>query len=576
MPQPLPFGDASASTRLSMTTQDLIPQSRAERLIALGRAVIAAAAFGAIYIDPLEPSLHPTATYALLVGYTLYALVFAAWTLAGPAGTSHAVRLGSHLFDLTFFAAVNYLTAGASSPFFVFFVFSIVCAMLRFGRRGTLYTAFAAFATFIVAVLARMDIVELELNRFIIRCVYLLVIASLLVYVSDYQQRIQGDLARIVRWRRTPSHSYEQLVEEMMREPALIFEAKRVILAYEYLATRFGFIGTMTNGELACSPMPREHVELFFDTPATQTYVRSGSYAAITEEATVAPPRPAPALPPEIVDAYDINDVVATPFTGDFVRGRLLLLDGRPPLLEEVNLARIAAAVIASRLDHFHAGEQLQRGAVAEERVRVARDLHDSVLQALTGVALQLRTLPRLALRDAAAAEQRLEEIEATIVAAQKDLRWFIEQLHADHRREDDEAAVIAERLLSMSERFEKQWGMSVDADVAPVIHLLPVGMRHEVYTIVSEAVANAAKHASAKSVRVNARVDDGDVCIDVVDDGKGFAFRGRFNAAELARQKAGPVTLRDRVTTLGGSMTIDSSERGAEIAIRLPLRSAR
>src|ERR1051326_443480 len=336
MPQPLPFGDASASTRLSMTTQDLIPHSRAERLIAPPRRpVTAAASFGPIYIDPLEPSLHPTATYALLVGYTLYALVFAAWTLAGPAGTSHAVRLGSHLFDLTFF------------------VFSIVCAMLRFGRRGTLYTAFAAFATFIVAVLARMDIVELELNRFIIRCVYLLVIASLLVYGADSQQRIRGDLARIVRWGRTPSRSYEQLVEEMMREPALIFEAKRVILAYEYLATRFGFIGTMTNGELACSPMPREHVELFFDTPATQTYVRSGSYAAITEEATVAPPRPAPAPPPEVVDAYDINDVVATPFTGDFVRGRLLLLDGRPPLLDEVNLARIAAAVIASRLDPF-------------------------------------------------------------------------------------------------------------------------------------------------------------------------------------------------------------------------------
>src|ERR1043166_1076068 len=103
--------------------QDLIPQSRAERLIALGRAVIAAAAFGAIYIDPLEPSLHPAATYALLVGYTLYALAFAAWTLVGPAGSPRAARLVSHVFDLAFFAAVNYLTAGASSPFFVFFIF---------------------------------------------------------------------------------------------------------------------------------------------------------------------------------------------------------------------------------------------------------------------------------------------------------------------------------------------------------------------------------------------------------------------------------------------------------------------
>jgi hypothetical protein len=237
--------------------EDLIPQSRAERLIAIGRAVIAAAAFGAIYIDPLEPSLHPTATYVLLIGYSLYALAFALWTIAAPAGSSHAVRIGSHIFDLAFFSAVNYLTAGASSPFFVFFVFSIVCAMLRFGRRGTLYTAVAAFVTFMLAVVARMDIVELELNRFIIRCVYLVVIASLLIYVADYQQRIQSDLARIVRWRRTPSSTYARLIEEIMREPALIFGAKRVLLVYEHLASRFGFLGTLTGDALVCVPMPR-------------------------------------------------------------------------------------------------------------------------------------------------------------------------------------------------------------------------------------------------------------------------------------------------------------------------------
>ena len=123
--------------------------------------------------------------------------------------------------------------------------------------------------------------------------------------------------------------------------------------------------------------------------------------------------------------------------------------------------------------------------------MRVARDLHDSVLQSLTGVALQLRTLPRIMLRDAALADQRLGEIEQTITAAQKDLRWFIEQLHTEHRREDEEAAVIAERLLSMSQRFEKQWGLTVDADVAPIIHLLPVPMR-QYYLLMSAAAFRA------------------------------------------------------------------------------------
>lgn len=119
----------------------LLPQSRAERLIALGRAVLAAASIGAVYLDPIEPERNPLLTYTLLIAYALYAVAFVLWAIFGPAGTSPRLRIGSHVLDLVFFGTINYLTAGASSPFFVFFVFSIVCSILRFGRRGTALTA---------------------------------------------------------------------------------------------------------------------------------------------------------------------------------------------------------------------------------------------------------------------------------------------------------------------------------------------------------------------------------------------------------------------------------------------------
>jgi signal transduction histidine kinase len=548
----------------------LLPQSRAERLIALGRAVLTAASIGAIYLDPLEPERYPVLTYALLLAYAVYAVGFVLWAILGPAGASPRFRIGSHVLDLAFFGTLNYLTAGASSPFFVFFVFSIVCAILRFGRRGTAITAVVAILIFVASVVARMDASAFELNRFIIRAAYLLVVASLLVYLADYQQRIQADLARIARWRRSTSYSFEVLIEELLREPAVVFDAKRVILVYEHLANRYGFLATRRDDEIECAPLPRLHTDLLLEGD-TSTFVRSGSYAAISPDT----PKVVEGLAPEIAKAYDIEDVLATSFRGQFVYGRLLLLDGPLPLLEEVNLARITASVIASRLDNFHAAEQLKRGAVAEERVRVARDLHDSVLQSLTGVALQLRTLPRLMVRDRDAAEQRLREIEQVITSGQKDLRWFIEQLNPERRREADETAAIADRLLSMSHRFESQWGLRVDADVAPIIHLLPVPMRHEVYTIVSEAVANAAKHASAKQIRVAATVDPAGVHIDVSDDGKGFSFRGRYSVGELTRMNAGPATLKERVIALGGSMTIDSSDGGSHIEIDLPLQHA-
>jgi signal transduction histidine kinase len=552
---------------MSFMQEQWIPQSRAERLIASGRSVLAIASMGAVY---LEPAALPTVTWCLLGTYTLYAIGFLIWTLFGPAGIAGRVTIGSHVIDLAVFGAINFLSAGGSSPFFVYFVFSIVSAMLRFGRRGTIVTAVAALMVFVVTSLARVE--AGELNRFIIRSAYLIVAASLLVYLADYLQRIQGDLARIARWPRSLTHDHDQLMTEILLEPALIFDAGRVLLAYEHLANRYAFLGTREGDGIRVEPAAGV-ADLLLDSDRA-TFVRSGSFAAVTpgERGVVVPIRPSRAIPFDVVTRYNIEDVVATSFNGDFVRGRLLLLDGRPPLLEEVNLARIAGAVIASRLDHHHAADQLQRGAVAEERVRVARDLHDSVLQALTGIALQLRTIPRVMMRDREEAEERLGEIEHVIVNAQKDLRWFIEQLHPERRREDSEAVAIAERIASMSQRFEQQWGLKVENDVAPIIHLLPVAMRHEVYTLVSEAVANAAKHAYARSVHVAASVDASEVRIDVADDGKGFPFRGRYGVLELTKMKQGPATLKERVTSLGGSLIVDSTDQGSRIEIRLPL----
>jgi signal transduction histidine kinase len=65
-----------------------------------------------------------------------------------------------------------------------------------------------------------------------------------------------------------------------------------------------------------------------------------------------------------------------------------------------------------------------------------------------------------------------------------------------------------------------------------------------------------------------------GEVRIEVEDDGRGFPFHGRFALAELVAQKRGPWSLKERVVSLHGAMTIDSSDTGSRIDIRLPVAS--
>ena len=550
-----------------------LPQSRAERLIASGRLILAAASLGAIYFDPLEPSRYPAFTYSLLVAYNVYALAMAYWT-ATATTTTRSLMLTTHVLDVVFFGTINVLTFGPTGPFFIFFVFSMLCAMLRFGRRGTILTAAFAVVVFIATSGTRLDTADFELNRFIIRLTYLFVVASMLVHFAGYQERIQRDLERIARWPRSSRGDLESLISELMTTAASIFSATRVILAHQHLSAREVYLGAVgPNGELEAEKQSDDTAALFF-TRDSGTFFAAGAAEAgadLEDERVLATAGPGRRrrLDPDLERRFAIERVVATSFQGEFVRGQLLLLDGAPPLLEEVNLARIAGSVIAGRLDHFYAARQLERGAVAEERVRVARDLHDSVLQSLTGVALQLRTLPRLMMRDRSTAEARLVEVEQVITGAQRELRSFIDELRPERSRQED---VLGERLASLAQRYAEQWGLRVASDVAPLVHLIPLRARHEVFAIVNEAVANAARHAGASRVTVTIDVADGMVHMAIADDGRGFPFRGRYELATMVRERIGPESLKERVSALGGSMVLDSSPGGARLEIEMPL----
>lgn len=539
-----------------------LPQSRSERLIATSRFALAIASALAIYFDPLSPARHPALAYTLLIGYAVYSLVVLVVTMFA-AGSSARAQLVSHSLDLLFFGVINSMTAASSSPFFLYFIFSMLCAMLRFSRRGMIIAAVAAGTVFLASALIGTGDAHFELNRLVIRTVYLAVVAVLLIYHADYQQRIQRDLSRIARWRRSLRRGHHDFVSDLLQEAAAIFDAPRVLLAYEVDRQRFAWLCEADR----CTVEDDESAELLLEGTAS-TFV-SGSMRAVAGSADLAVRTTRAGLPPRLVDKYRIESVVSTTFKGEFVRGRLVFVDGRPPLLEEINMARIAGSVIASRLDHFHSADRLQRGAVAEDRIRVARDLHDSVLQSLAGVALQLRTLPPLMTRDPEEAHRRIEEIAAVLTTDQRELRWFIEQLRSEHQGSDGE--VVTEGLLSLALRSRRQWGIDVETHVEPFVHLLGTEMRLQIYSLVNEAVANAARHAAAKRVTVAVTSMGPDIRINVTDDGRGFPFTGTYDLRALQAMQQGPATLKARVTSLQGDLVIQSSAAGARIAIRFP-----
>ena len=240
-----------------------------------------------------------------------------------------------------------------------------------------------------------------------------------------------------------------------------------------------------------------------------------------------------------------------------------------------MNIFRVdgIARQIAMGFNTFFSKERLQAAAINDERMRVARELHDGVLQSLTGAVLQLEALARLVDDDPRAAAERIREIEKSIAEEQRDLRCGVRELAQPI---DPRAETTAGELLAMlrdhCRRVVGPSGLAVRLTVSGD-GTVPRALGDEIHRLVQEAVSNAMRHARAELCRVDVEIPlAGRVHILVADDGCGFPFHGRYDLASLARLRGGPGSLRERVASLRGTLFLDSTPAGSRIDIGLPV----
>ena len=229
---------------------------------------------------------------------------------------------------------------------------------------------------------------------------------------------------------------------------------------------------------------------------------------------------------------------------------------------------------VMADMNRFFSKSRVERAAMLDERLRLARELHDGVLQSLTGAVLQLEALSRLIETDPEAARKRLRAIEDLIAEEQRELRgWVEKQQQQGVSSAQASGADLAAAMARLRERVEWQWGLQVDVSVSERGTITRT-LGDEVYRLVQEALTNVGRHAHARSARVSIVLGSGSdpVHIIVTDDGCGFAFRGRFDLAELASRRIGPKSLRERVASLRGDLVLTSELSGSRLEISLPV----
>ncbi len=231
------------------------------------------------------------------------------------------------------------------------------------------------------------------------------------------------------------------------------------------------------------------------------------------------------------------------------------------PIVDEGRVTGLQG-VLTDMTERKRVEEQLEEAAIAAERQRLARELHDSVTQSLYGLDLFANaTQQTLSAGRIERATEHVQEILNLSHSALADMRLLIFELRPPLLEQEGLAGALRVRLESVEGRagLKTKFEAKGERPLSPLVEA-------ELYAVALEALNNALKHAQAEHITLNLECDEGRSCLTVQDDGIGYD-------PEMAKNRGGIGlhTMRERVERLGGNLTLETAPgRGTTVRVEV------
>lgn len=512
----------------------------------------------AIWVDSSQPTHAPEATFTLLISYLLFAVAVAVatwknwWLDAKLAGPAHAI-------DIILFTLLVMLTEGFTSPYYIFFVFVLLSAAIRWGWHLTAASAILLILLYLIAgLLVVTPGAPFELNRFVIRTGHLVIVSLILIWFGANQWRARF-YSRDEELLASPTLD-ESPLETGLRAAMNGVGASAGVFVWRNQG-RSKFTGlAIRDGELATVKVPGLAIaHALAKTPFLYDLRRNRALRKNKERNL------AGFMAMDVIDsqaAYDLDlgEGLAIPVRSDWGEGELFLESVPNLSTDHIDLAEQIGADVAAHLQKHALLKAAEESAEARSRLTLARDLHDSVVQFLAGAAFRLEAMKRSKAsgRDV---EPEIDELKQLMLQEQKELRSFITSLRSGPLVALND---LAKDLKALAERLSKQWDVRCEFSSRSAEMMIPTRVHLDAHQLMREAVANAVRHAKAKSVTIGLAAASGRLQLEIVNDGADFPPRG-------ARPEM-PMSLRERVEQAGGAIDMARGMGVTKMSIWLPI----
>jgi len=519
-----------------------------DRMISLMRLILALSALLITYIDPLEPDRLVAVTYGALVVYSVYGAILYYLSLRGGPRLPLSI---SHWIDVGCFLVLIALSSGTNSIFFFFFFFAILVASFRWGFKAGLRVTIIStlFFTLISYVTAPAEI-QFELNRFLLRPLYLLVLGYMIAYWGGREIKLKRrlNLLKEINLLANPSFGVNETIDALLKRLRAYYQADDCWLVISDGPRLFRLSQSQTFDAVAGESLPLRLAQSLL-APAADIgifYQRAGllrreKVYAVDLKRKIDCASDWKTVVRSLAVQFEMTSFISVPMQyrkRDI--GRVFLV-AQSRVFENSDLEFLmqVAEQAMPVVQNIRLLDRLATSAAEHERQRLARDIHDSVIQRYIGLQYKVAAI-RNKLAQGANVSADVDHLFAMTVNEVHNLRGFAQGL-----KESD----LREGFLPAVRRFASQFSDNYNLEVQVVSEdeiIIKDRLAAELIQIVQEGLSNIRKHTNATIGRISVQRVNGSVALTIEN-----------NRARVDETTFTPRSIAERVHELGGEVNV-------------------